>query len=40
MVQARAADGVGWLGWNAGGYYGEVMSASWATRVDPKVIGH
>jgi len=36
IAQARAADGVGWLGWNAGGYYGEVMAASWATRVDPK----
>jgi len=36
IAQARAAGGVGWLGWNAGGYYGEVMGASWATRVDPK----
>jgi len=36
IAQARAAGGVGWLGWNAGGYYGEVMGASWATRMDPK----
>jgi len=36
IAQARAAGGVGWLGWNAGGYYGEVMAASWATRMDPK----
>jgi hypothetical protein len=36
IAQARAADGVGWLGWNAGGYYGEVMAASWATRMAPK----
>ncbi len=36
IAQSRAADGVGWLGWNAGGYYGEVMAASWATRMDPK----
>ena len=38
--QARAADGVGWLGWNAGGYYGEVMAASWETRVGPRAHGH
>ncbi len=36
IAQARGAGGVGWLGWNAGGYYGEVMAASWATRMDPK----
>jgi hypothetical protein len=33
ITQARAADGTGWLGWNAGGYYGEVMAASWQTRT-------
>jgi hypothetical protein len=38
--QARAADGVGWLGWNAGGYYGEVMAASWETRVGPRAQAH
>lgn len=33
IVQARAADGTGWLGWNVGGYYGEAMAASWQTRA-------
>jgi hypothetical protein len=33
IVQARAAEGAGWLGWNAGGYYAEVMAASWQTRM-------
>jgi hypothetical protein len=33
IALARASGGVGWLGWNAGGYYGEVMAASWATRA-------
>ena len=33
IALARASAGVGWLGWNAGGYYGEVMAASWATRA-------
>jgi hypothetical protein len=28
ITQARAAEGTGWLAWNAGGYYGEVMAAS------------
>jgi hypothetical protein len=37
IAQARAAGGVGWLGWNAGGYYGELMAASWGTRMAPKV---
>jgi hypothetical protein len=32
IEQARSAGGVGWLGWNAGGYYGEVMAASWQTQ--------
>lgn len=32
IAQARAAGGIGWLGWNAGGYYGEVMAAAWQTR--------
>jgi hypothetical protein len=39
IVQARAADGTGWLGWNAGGYYGEVMAASWQTRLPAKGSG-
>jgi hypothetical protein len=33
IEHARAAAGRGWLGWNAGGYYGEVMAASWQTRA-------
>ena len=28
IAQARAAEGVGWLAWNAGGYYAEVWAAS------------
>jgi hypothetical protein len=28
IAQARGAEGVGWLAWNAGGYYGEVMAAA------------
>jgi hypothetical protein len=34
IVQAHAADGIGWLAWNAGGYYNEVMAASaWTQHV-------
>jgi hypothetical protein len=29
IEDARIAGGVGWLAWNAGGYYGEVFAASW-----------
>jgi hypothetical protein len=29
IAGARAARGTGWLAWNAGGYYSEVLSASW-----------
>jgi hypothetical protein len=32
IAQARAARGVGWLAWNAGGYYNEVFAAAWQTR--------
>jgi hypothetical protein len=32
IAQARAARGVGWLAWNAGGYYAEVFAAAWQTR--------
>jgi hypothetical protein len=32
IAQARAAGGVGWLAWNAGGYYSEVFAAAWQTR--------
>jgi hypothetical protein len=28
IAQARAAEGIGWLAWNAGGYYAEVWAAS------------
>lgn len=33
IAQAKAAGGTGWLGWNAGGYYNEVMAASSQTRA-------
>jgi hypothetical protein len=36
IAQARAAKGIGWLGWNVGGYYGEAMAASWQTRAQAK----
>jgi len=32
IAQARAARGVGWLAWNAGGYYAEVFAAAVQTR--------
>jgi hypothetical protein len=38
---ARIGGGVGWLGWNAGGYYGEVFAASWQKHAqDAKTAGH
>lgn len=33
---ARIGGGVGWLGWNAGGYYGEVFAASWQKSHTPE----
>jgi hypothetical protein len=34
MIEAGAGDGIGWLAWNAGGYYNEVMAASaWTQHV-------
>jgi len=33
IVQARAASGVGWLAWNAGGFYQEVFGAAWQERA-------
>ncbi len=33
IAQARSAQGTGWLAWNAGGYYSEVMSAAWASKA-------
>jgi hypothetical protein len=32
IVQARAAQGTGWLAWNAGGYYNEVFAAASQTK--------
>jgi hypothetical protein len=32
IAQARAARGVGWLAWNAGGYYNEVFAAAAAQK--------
>jgi hypothetical protein len=33
IEDVRIGGGVGWLGWNAGGYYGEVFAASWQNRA-------
>ncbi|HTQ42356.1 MAG TPA: putative glycoside hydrolase [Polyangiaceae bacterium] len=41
IEDARIGGGVGWLGWNAGGYYGEVFAASWQKHAqDSKTAGH
>jgi hypothetical protein len=36
IEDARIGGGVGWLGWNAGGYYGEVFAASWQNTHTPE----
>jgi hypothetical protein len=36
IAQARTAEGIGWLAWNAGGYYSEVMAAAWAEKARSK----
>jgi hypothetical protein len=36
IEDAHAAGGSGWLGWNAGGYYGEVFAASWQKSHTPE----
>jgi hypothetical protein len=41
IEDARIAGGVGWLAWNAGGYYGEVFAASWQKHAqDSKTAAH
>jgi hypothetical protein len=41
IEDVRIGGGVGWLGWNAGGYYGEVFAASWQKHAqESKTAGH
>jgi hypothetical protein len=37
IVSSRASEGVGWLAWNAGGYYREVFAASPPRRTPTRV---